>query len=262
MNEESMTEAVGMPEDEDARVPAMMQDEPWEQRTLQLLGKEGVNRLRRARVLVVGLGGVGAVTAEMLCRTGIGHLTLVDGDQVRASNINRQLPALTSTVGEWKIDVVARRLQDINPDCSITVLREFLRDERTTEVLADQYDYVADAIDTLAPKVYLMAECVRRKIPIVSSMGAGGKLDPSQIGVADLKDTCHCKLAAALRKRLRRLGVREGVTVVFSTEAVPASAVIAVQEQNKKSTLGTISYIPTVFGCQMASVIVRRLLVV
>lgn len=259
MNDESMTEAMGMPEAEDARVPAMMPEGHWEQRTVQLLGEEGVNRLRRARVLVVGLGGVGAAVAEMLCRAGIGHLTLVDGDLIRASNINRQLPALTSTVGEWKSEVVARRLLDINPNCSITALREFLRDERTAQVLAGEYDYVADAIDTLAPKVYLMAECVRREIPIVSSMGAGGKLDPAQIGVADLKDSCHCKLAAALRKRLRRLGVSEGVTVVFSTESVPASAVLAVQEQNKKSTLGTISYIPTVFGCQMASVIVRQL---
>lgn len=259
MNEESMTEALGMPDDGARRAPVMPED-PWEQRTVQLLGEEGVNRLRRARVLVVGLGGVGAAAAEMLCRAGIGNLTLVDGDQIRASNINRQLPALSSTVGEWKSDVVARRLKDINPACSITVLREFLRDERTVEVLAGEYDYVADAIDTLAPKLYLMAECVQRGIPIVSSMGAGGKLDPAQIRVADLKDSNHCKLAAVLRKRLRRLGIREGITVVFSTEAVPMSAVIAVQEQNKKSTLGTISYIPTVFGCQMASVIVRQLM--
>ncbi len=259
MNEESMTKGVEMPA-EDGVASTGMPEDFWEQRTVQLLGEDAVRRLRQARVLVVGLGGVGAAAAEMLCRAGIGSLTLVDGDQIRPSNINRQLPALTSTVGEWKTDVVTRRLRDINPNCRITALREFLRDERTTEVLADKYEVVADAIDTLAPKVYLMAECVRRGMPIVSSMGAGGKMDPGQIRVADLKDSCHCKLAAVLRKRLRRLGIREGVTVVFSTEAVPKSAVLPVQEQNKKSTLGTISYIPTVFGCQMASVIVRRLM--
>ena len=242
---------------DDSEMESVMQDENWDQRTVQLLGDEACARLRCARVLVVGLGGVGATAAEMLCRAGVGHLTLVDGDCVRSSNINRQLPALHSTVGKPKIDIVADRLLDINPECDLVRIPEFLRDARTSEVLDYGFDYVADAIDTLSPKVHLIAECVDRGVPIVSSMGAGGKVDPAQIHISDLKHSRHCKLARVLRKRLRKLGVHGGPAVVFSTETVPEDAVIRVDEQNKKSTLGTISYIPVIFGCCLASVIVR-----
>ena len=182
----------------------------WNTRTELLLGADRMERLAHSHVLVVGLGGVGAYAAEQICRAGIGHMTIVDADTVNESNINRQLPALHSTLGMPKAEVVARRLLDINPRLKLGVLNEFLRDERTEEVLsATRYDFVVDAIDSLSPKVFLLYHAYQRNIPVVSSMGAGAKMDPSQVRIADISKTCNCALAKAVRKRLRGLGVNK-----------------------------------------------------
>lgn len=233
----------------------------WIGRTELMFGHEAVGRLRRADVLVVGLGGVGAYAAEMLARAGVGSMTLVDGDRVSDSNRNRQLIALTSTIGRWKTEVLAERLRDINPDIQLVLLNEYLRDERTVEVLeARSYDFVIDAIDTLAPKVFLLHQAYERGIPVVSSMGSGGKLDPMQVRIADIAKSDYCKLARMVRKRLHRLGVRHGIAVVYSPEVVPQERmVLTYGEQNKKSNVGTVSYMPAVFGCFLASHVIRRI---
>lgn len=220
-----------------------------------------MERLRRAHVLVVGLGGVGAYAAEMICRAGVGRLTIVDADTVQPTNINRQLPALHSTVGQPKAEVLAARFRDINPDVELTVLPLFLKDENIPELLdAATYDFVVDAIDTLAPKCHLIAEAMKRRIKIVSSMGAGAKSDITQIRFADLWDTYHCGLSKAVRKRLQKMGIRRKLPVVFSTEQADPNAVLLTDdEQNKKSTCGTVSYMPAVFGCYLAEYVIRRL---
>ena len=234
----------------------MSKQDSWKTRTELLLGAEGLERLAQSHVLVAGVGGVGAYAAEQLCRAGVGELTIVDADTVSVSNINRQLPALHSTVGQSKVELMARRLLDINPALKLHCLQEFLRDERTAEVLdSAPYDCVLDAIDTLSPKVYLLYEAHRRGLPVISAMGAGGKRDPGQIQIADIAKSHHCALAKMVRKRLYRLGVRHGITVVFSPEPVPNEAVIIDDEPtaNKLSTVGTISYMPAAFGCFAAA---------
>ncbi len=235
--------------------------EDWKQRTRLLLGEEKSERLRQAHVLVVGVGGVGAYAAEMLCRAGVGRLTLVDADTVQPTNINRQLPALHSTLGQPKVEVLAARFRDINPEVELTVLPVFLKDENIPQLLdAARYDFVVDAIDTLAPKCYLIAEALRRRIKIVSSMGAGAKSDITQIRFADIWDTYHCGLSKAVRKRLQKMGIRYKLPVVFSTEqADPKAVLLTDDEQNKKSTCGTVSYMPAVFGCYLAEYVIRRL---
>lgn len=235
--------------------------EDWKQRTRLLLGEEKSERLRQAHVLVVGVGGVGAYAAEMLCRAGVGRLTLVDSDTVQPTNINRQLPALHSTLGQPKVEVLAARFRDINPEVELTVLPVFLKDENIPQLLdAARYDFVVDAIDTLAPKCYLIAEALRRRIKIVSSMGAGAKSDITQIRFADIWDTYHCGLSKAVRKRLQKMGIRHKLPVVFSTEqADPKAVLLTDDEQNKKSTCGTVSYMPAVFGCYLAEYVIRRL---
>lgn len=235
--------------------------EDWKQRTRLLLGEEKSERLRQAHVLVVGVGGVGAYAAEMLCRAGVGRLTLVDADTVQPTNINRQLPALHSTLGQPKVEVLAARFCDINPEVELTVLPVFLKDENIPQLLdAARYDFVVDAIDTLAPKCHLIAEALRRRIKIVSSMGAGAKSDITQIRFADIWDTYHCGLSKAVRKRLQKMGIRHKLPVVFSTEqADPKAVLLTDDEQNKKSTCGTVSYMPAVFGCYLAEYVIRRL---
>ncbi|HJD94198.1 MAG TPA: tRNA threonylcarbamoyladenosine dehydratase [Bacteroides togonis] len=235
--------------------------EDWKQRTRLLLGEEKSERLRRAHVLVVGVGGVGAYAAEMLCRAGVGRLTLVDADTVQPTNINRQLPALHSTLGQPKVEVLAARFRDINPEVELTVLPVFLKDENIPQLLdAARYDFVVDAIDTLAPKCHLIAEVLRRRIKIVSSMGAGAKSDITQIRFADIWDTYHCGLSKAVRKRLQKMGIRHKLPVVFSTEqADPKAVLLTDDERNKKSTCGTVSYMPAVFGCYLAEYVIRRL---
>jgi tRNA A37 threonylcarbamoyladenosine dehydratase len=221
----------------------------WQERTALLLGSEALIKLASAHVLVVGLGGVGAYAAEMLCRAGVGSLTIVDGDKVQASNRNRQLIAVQSTEGMYKTDLVEARLLDINPEIQITKITEFVRDEKVDKMLETAYDYVIDAIDTLSPKVFLITKTLGKGYPLVSSMGSGGKLDPGLVEIKDISKSYNCKLAYSLRKQLHRLGIRKGFKVVFSSEQVNKSAVQLIEnEQNKKSTVGTISYMPPVFG--------------
>ena len=235
--------------------------EDWKQRTRLLLGEEKSERLRQAHVLVVGVGGVGAYAAEMLCRAGVGRLTLVDADTVQPTNINRQLLALHSTLGQPKVEVLAARFRDINPEVELTILPVFLKDENIPQLLdAARYDFVVDAIDTLAPKCYLIAEALRRRIKIVSSMGAGAKSDITQVRFADVWDTYHCGLSKAVRKRLQKMGIRHKLPVVFSAEqADPKAVLLTDDERNKKSTCGTVSYMPAVFGCYLAEYVIRRL---
>jgi len=232
----------------------------WQERTIQVLGQESFDRLEKSNVLVAGMGGVGAMAAEMLCRAGIGQMTIIDADTIQASNVNRQVPATHATLGREKAVVMGERLLDINPGLKLTVVNEFIREERIPEILSESFDYVVDAIDTLSPKIHLIYHTVNRGLRLASSMGSGGKLDPSQIQVADFGDTYNCRLAYILRKKLRKMDVHGGFRVVFSTEQVPKEMIIPVEgEPNKKSTVGTISYLPVIFGCTLASIVIRDL---
>ncbi len=235
--------------------------EPWLERTELLLGNEKLEMLRRAHVLVVGLGGVGAYAAEMIARAGVGRMTLADADVVNPTNINRQLVALHSTVGRPKSEILAERLRDINPSIELTVVNEYIKDEKTYELLdRTRYDYVVDAIDTLSPKLALIAASMERGYPLVSSMGAGAKTDPTQLEIKDISKSHHCPLAHMLRKRLHKVGIRKGFWAVFSPEPVREGAMILCEEQNKKSNTGTISYLPALFGIGCASVVIRGLI--
>lgn len=233
----------------------------WNSRTQLLLGEKGVKKLASSHVLVVGLGGVGAYAAEQLARAGIGKMTIVDCDTVNVTNKNRQLLALDSTVGRPKVEVMAERIRDINPDVEVVALNQYLKDQSIIDLMEQPFDYIVDAIDTLAPKVFLLYYAVLNKQNIVSCMGSGGKLDPSMIQVADIAKSHNCRLAFYVRKRLHRLGIREGITVVFSPEKVADSAVsIEEQTENKIATVGTISYMPAMFGCYCASHVIREIL--
>jgi tRNA A37 threonylcarbamoyladenosine dehydratase len=232
----------------------------WLTRTELILGDDGLKKLNAASVLVVGLGGVGAYAAEMICRAGVSTMTIADGDVIHASNRNRQLPALKSTQGLPKAEVMGQRIKDINPDIKLTVIQEYLKDERMVEVLDTGFDYVVDAIDTLSPKIFLIYHSLQRKFPVVSSMGAGGKFDPTRISISDISETTDCPLARILRKRLHRLGIRDGFTAVYSSETVDKNKIVATNgEQNKASIVGTISYMPAAFGIACASVVIRDL---
>ena len=242
--------------------------EQWTNRTELLLGKDKMECLYNAHVLIVGTGGVGAYAAEMLCRAGVGELTLVDADTIQPSNINRQLPATHSTLGRSKVEVLAERFRDINPDLRLHAMPVYLREEDMASLLSgeqggeasSEIHFIVDAIDTIAPKCALIIEALRRHIPIVSSMGAGAKSDITQIRFADIWDTYHCGLAKAVRTRLKKAGIRQSLPVVFSTEQADRSAIITIEgEQNKKSTAGTISYMPAVFGCYLAEYVLRKL---
>lgn len=233
----------------------------WLSRTELLLGQERLDKLQQAHVLVAGLGGVGAYAAEQLCRAGIGEMTIVDGDCVELTNKNRQLPATDSNMGKPKAEIMAARFRDINPDIKLHVINDYIKDDRMVELLDEaKYDYVVDAIDTLAPKIFLIYHSIRKGLPIVSSMGAGGKLDPAQVQIADISKSYNCSLARMLRKRLHKLDVYKGVKVVFSAEKTDPEAVVLVESENKKSNVGTISYMPPVFGCFCASVVIRDII--
>ncbi len=233
----------------------------WMSRTQLLLGDDTTQQLINKNVLVVGLGGVGGICAEMIARSGVGRMTIVDGDTVDLSNGNRQIAALHSTEKQLKAVVMAARIKDINPTIELTVIAEFIKEERTVEIVSmGNYDYVVDCIDTLTPKVWLIKSCVDRKIPVVSSLGAGGKMDPSQIQVADIADSYNCKLARYVRKYLHKEGITTGVTVVFSPEEIDADKIVVTEKAfPKKSIIGTISYMPALFGCLAASVVIRAL---
>lgn len=236
--------------------------EHWLDRTSLLIGEEGVAKLKGSHVLVVGLGGVGAYAAEQLARAGVGKMTIVDGDTVNVTNRNRQLLALESTIGRPKAEVMAERIRDINPDIELEVVNQYMKDESIIELVSHPYDYIVDAIDTVAPKVFLLYYAKQNNQRIVSSMGAGGKFHPEMIQVADISQSHHCRLAFYIRKRLHRLGVQDGITVVFSPEPVDDSAILknVENEQNKVSNVGTISYIPAAFGIFCASVVINGLL--
>lgn len=234
----------------------------WQQRTEQLFGAEKTERLRRAHVLVVGVGGVGAYAAEMLCRAGIGEITIVDADTVQPSNINRQLPATHATIGRLKTDVMRERLLTINPSLILHALPVYLTEADIPALLDTPFTFVVDAIDTIAPKCALIVEAHRRALPIVSSMGAGAKSDITKVQFARLEDTYHCGLSKAVRTRLRARNKNLLMTpVVFSSEQADRAAIVTVEdERNKKSTTGTVSYMPAVFGCYLADYVIRYII--
>ena len=233
----------------------------WMGRTQLLLGNEALHKLRAAKVMVVGLGGVGGIAAEMIARAGVGHLTIIDADVVEASNRNRQVIALASTNQLQKATVLADRLRDINPEIDLQVINDFvLRSNMGTWLSSQKFDYVADCFDTLTPKVMFIKYCWENKIPLVSSMGAGGRLDPSQVKISDISKTFNCYLAYYVRKKLHKHGIYKGVTTV-SSEELPAKRGIEIQHgRNKKSVIGTMSYMPNIFGCLIASVVIRVIL--
>jgi tRNA A37 threonylcarbamoyladenosine dehydratase len=227
-----------------------------------MLGDNLVEKLMSKNVLVVGLGGVGGICAEMIVRAGVGKLTIVDNDTIDASNINRQIPALHSTVSQSKAQVLAARLLDINPLLDLTILEVFVENTSMQALIEKEpWDYVVDCIDTLSAKVDLIKGCMDRKLAIVSSMGAGGKVDPSQIRVTDLSKSYECNLARYVRKRLQALGIKKGLKVVFSPEKPDQSKIIESDKvYPKKSIIGTLSYMPAIFGCTVASVVIRDLM--
>jgi tRNA A37 threonylcarbamoyladenosine dehydratase len=234
--------------------------EYWLSRTRLLVGEQKLKRLQNSHVLVAGMGGVGSAATEMLCRSGIGRLTLADADNVTPSNRNRQLHALRSTEGKNKAVVMQERMKDINPDILIDIRTAYLDEAYIAKILAVPFDYVVDAIDTVAPKVSLITHCVGHGIRLVSSMGSGGRLDPSLVRVADISLTSGCNLAQEVRKRLHGRGIYEGFKAVFSPEPVPSDATISTKEEkNKKTVPGSISYVPVVFGCYCAWAVVSDL---
>ncbi|MBR2364795.1 MAG: tRNA threonylcarbamoyladenosine dehydratase [Lentisphaeria bacterium] len=233
----------------------------WQARTDLLLGREKAEALRSSHVLVIGLGGVGGLAAEMICRAGISKMTIADGDIVETTNRNRQCAALTSTVGKKKVTVMQERLMDINPDLDLAVCGDFLEDLRMEELLlAAKYDCVLDAIDTIAPKLLLAKTCLIHKIPLVSCMGSGARMDPAKITVADIGKTYNCPLAASIRKQLRKENFHKGFKAVFSTENAIRSAVVECFSKNKRSNTGTISYMPAAFACHCAAAVVEEIL--
>ena len=238
-----------------------MQSE-WLQRTELLVKEEGIERLQSANILIVGLGGVGSFAAEFLVRSGIGNLTIVDGDTVDITNINRQLPALSSTIGKNKTDVVAERILDINPEINLKKINEFLEPDRMEELLTqEKFDYVLDCIDSLSPKLALIITCKRKKIKLVSAMGAGGKTDPSKVMVRDISKTNNCFLAKQIRKKLKKEQIHKGFRCVFSTEIQDENSLKMTDGSNyKKSFYGTISYMPAIFGLYAAAEVIKFLL--
>ncbi|GAB4494213.1 MAG: tRNA threonylcarbamoyladenosine dehydratase [Saprospiraceae bacterium] len=232
---------------------------PWLQRTELLIGKAALERLKNLHVMVIGLGGVGSFAAEFLARAGVGRMTIVDGDTVDQTNINRQLPALHSTIGQTKTSVMAARMRDINPALDLIVIEDFLTPVTIKTLITNEYDYVFDCIDSVQPKQYVIVACKQKDVRIVSSMGAGGRIDPSKVQVADLSETFNCPFAQQVRKGLKKKGVRRGVTVVFSSEPVSKKNMMMTDGSRfKKSFYGTCSYIPALFGLHMASVVVRE----
>ncbi len=236
-------------------------DKYWLERTELLIKNEGLERLQNAKVLVVGLGGVGSFAAEFLARAGIGTMIIADGDVVDITNINRQLPALHSTIGQHKVELVGDRLIDINPELKLTKINEFLEPERMEELIkSEKFDYVLDCIDSLTPKLTLIKTCRRHKIKLVSSMGAGGKSDPSKVMVRDLQKTNNCLLAKQVRKRLKKEGITKGFRCVFSTELQDENSLKLTDGSNfKKSFYGTISFIPAIFGLYAAAEVINYL---
>ncbi len=240
-------------------MPDPMTTDAWDSRTRRLLGDEAVERLARAKVVVVGAGGVGGYAVETLVRSGVGHIVIIDADNVAESNINRQLIALRSTVGEPKVSLFAQRCRDINPEISVTAVKEFVTPENAAALIGTDADFVIDAIDTVAPKMAVIMHCLANRIPVISSMGAGGRIDPTKIGYFDISETREDGLARAVRQRLKKAGIRKPLKVVASTEAPCRRAVIELEEQNKRSSYGTIISIPAIFGIYLANHVIMKL---
>lgn len=233
----------------------------WNDRTIKLIGEAGAERLAAAHVLVVGVGGVGGYAAEMLARSGVGTLTLVDADNVAVSNLNRQLIATLPNIDRPKVELFAERFSEINPEIRVNALQQFVTPDNLPALLdSDKFDYIIDAIDTVAPKVSLIAEAFRRGIPIISSMGAGGRMDVSKVGYFDLWATVEDGLARAVRQRLKALGLRRPLKVVASSEAPRKTAVIDLNERNKRSSYGTVAAIPAIFGIMLAQYVINKLI--
>lgn len=233
----------------------------WTERTELLLGARAVADLQNASVAVIGCGGVGGFAAEMLARAGIGRLIIVDNDIVSETNINRQLLAMTSTVGRAKSEVLKERLTDINPSIEVICVNEYLNEENIPVLLGAEsvgkIDFLVDAIDTLSPKIALIQYCLSAGIPMVSSMGSGAKMDVTKVHIADISKTFQCPLAHMLRKRLHKLGIRSGFLAVFSEELPNRESLVLEESRNKKSQVGSISFLPAVFGCACAQAAVQ-----
>lgn len=233
----------------------------WQERAELLFKPEGIEVLKKANVLIVGLGGVGSFAAEFIVRAGVGNLTIVDGDTVDITNVNRQLPALHSTVGQPKVEIVGDRLMDINPELNLTRIQEFLSPERAFEIVTKDFDYVLDCIDSITPKLNLIVAAKKAKVKVISNMGAGGKMVAGKVVVKDISKTDVCPLAKVIRKRLRKLGVNKGVKAVFSLEKADESSLKMTDGSNyKRSFYGTNSYMPGLFGLHSAETVIRHLL--
>lgn len=229
----------------------------FKMRTGLIIGEEGLEKLNKSNVIIFGVGGVGSFACEALARAGVGNITIVDFDDVDITNINRQLPALHSTVGRLKVDVMRERLLDINPDLNIKTIQKVYSKETNDEILVEDYDYVVDAIDMVTSKINLIEECNKRGLKIVSSMGMGNKLDPTKVVVTDIYKTHTCPLAKVLRRELKNRRVKK-LKVVYSTEQP-----IELKEKimnGRKMTAGSVSFVPSVGGLVIASVVVRDLL--
>ena len=234
--------------------------EIWQQRTALLMGDEALSHLSQSTVAVVGVGGVGAYAAEMIVRAGVGHIVLLDCDVVSPSDKNRQLLALDSNMGRVKVEVMTARLKDINPALHVDIIAEYLTEENVASLLgAYKIDFLVDAIDTLTPKLALIEYCVKGGIPHVSSMGAGAKYDATKVRLTDLSKSYNCPLAYIVRKKLRKRGIEKGFKVVFSEELPMREAIVEDAGRNKKSQVGTISYMPAVFGCICAQAAIAYL---
>lgn len=220
-------------------------------RTALLLGENGVDRLRKSRVAVFGVGGVGSFTVEALARMGVGHITLVDPDRVAESNLNRQLIALHSTLGEYKVDAAKARILDINPEAQVEALKLFYLPENADSFDVSRFDCIVDAIDTVSAKIELIVRAKNAGVPIVSSMGTGNKLRPEMLEISDISKTSVCPLSRVMRRELRARGIKE-LTVVYSKEEAikPREDVFL---ENGKKTVGSISFVPSVAGLMIAS---------
>lgn len=235
----------------------------WLERTELLIGKKDIETLRGKNILVVGLGGVGSYAAEFIARTGVGKMTIVDGDTVDITNVNRQLPALQTTVNQPKVALMEERIRGINPEIQLQCLQEFLMPERMHELVSNGgFDFVLDCIDSVTPKLNLIMACLNNNTPIISSMGAGGKLDPAKVKIADISKSHTDPFAHQVRRQLKRRGVKpKGFMVVFSEETNVEDSLRMTDGTNfKKSFYGTISYIPALFGLNMAGYVIRKLI--
>jgi len=236
--------------------------ENWLERHELLIGKDAQLKLKNSHVLICGLGGVGSYAAEFIARSGVGKMTIIDGDEFDVTNKNRQLTALNSTIGKNKAAVLGGRIKDINPDINLSILQEFVKPNRVWEILAhSKPDYVMDCIDSVTPKLNWIKACIRYKIKIISSMGAGGKLDPTKVQIIDLTKTYNCNFASTLKKMLKRDNVHgKGVRAVFSSETQRRSALQLTDGKNfKKSFYGTASYLPALFGLFAAAEVIKYL---